>query len=117
MKAAYAIPVADTWGMHGDVGWGWMVGMMILMVLFWGAIILGIVSLVRGMGDARSGPRTNSPTDVSERRETPMEVLDRRFAEGTMSVEDYQARRKVLVDGAAGGAAAREDESPVAPKG
>ena len=96
MNVAYAIPVADTWGMHGDVGWGWMVGMMVLMVLFWGAVILGIVSFVRGVGDAGSGARSSSPTDVSERRETPTEVLDRRFAEGTISVEDYQARRKVL---------------------
>ena len=24
MNVAEIIPLADTWGMHGDVGWGWM---------------------------------------------------------------------------------------------
>lgn len=114
MNVAYAIPVADTWGMHGDVGWGWMVGMMVLMVLFWGAIILGVVWLVRGAGEARSGPRSSSPTDVSERRETPTEVLDRRFAEGTISLEDYQARREVLANDAGDASGTRKEEPLVA---
>ena len=114
MNVAYAIPVADTWGMHGDVGWGWMVGMMVLMVLFWGAIILGVVWLVRGAGEARSAPRGSSPTDVSERRETPTEVLDRRFAEGTISLEDYQARRKVLANDAGDAGGTRKEEPLVA---
>jgi putative membrane protein len=91
MEIGLIIPVGDTWGMHGDVGWGWMIGMMILMVLFWGAIIFGVVWLIRGALGGRSG----------ERRESPTEVLERRFAEGAISVEDYQARRKVLVNGSA----------------
>jgi hypothetical protein len=36
MTIAQTLPVADTWGMHGDVGTGWMLLMMALMVLFWG---------------------------------------------------------------------------------
>ena len=101
MNVAYAIPVADTWGMHGDVGWGWMVGMMVLMVLFWGAIILGVVWLIRGGFDARPGWRTEAPGGIPERRETPTELLERRFAEGTITVEDYRERRQVLANGAA----------------
>jgi putative membrane protein len=83
---ATAIPVADTWGMHGDdVGFGWM---MLGMVLFWGAVIFLIVWLVRGGFEGRR----------ERRNATPIELLERRFAEGAISVEDYRARREVLVN-------------------
>ena len=88
MNLALTLPLADTWGMHGDVGAGWMIAMMFAMILFWAAVILGIVWLARGGFD---GPRR-------ERRETPTEILDRRFAEGSISAEDYDERRKIITD-------------------
>lgn len=106
MELALIIPIGDTWGMHGDVGWGWMIGMMILMVLFWGAIIFGVIWLIRG---AVGGP-------AEERRETPTEVLERRFAEGAISAEDYRARRAVLGNGNAESSAAPEQEALTAPR-
>ncbi len=94
MNVAQIIPLADGWGMHGDVGWGWMIPMMIGMVLFWGAVIFGIVWLIRGAtrGWSAPGERLVAP-------ENPVQVLERRFAEGAISVEDYRERRKVLVNG------------------
>jgi putative membrane protein len=80
------IPLADSWGMHGDVGAGWMVVMMFLMVLFWAALIFGIVWLIR---------RPNGPW-WGGRRETSSEILDRRFAEGEISAEDYAQRKEVI---------------------
>lgn len=60
--------------------------MMIGMALFWGAIILGLVWLIRdGGGRRQAGPE-----------ETALAILDRRFAEGALSLEDYQQRRNVL---------------------
>lgn len=106
MHIAHPIPLVDTWGMHGDVGWGWMILMMTLMVLFWGAVIFGIVWLIRGSVDRRPARRTESPTDV----------LERRFAEGAISVEDYQVRREVLANTAGGSNGAREDEQLTAPR-
>jgi len=117
MGIAYAIPLGDTWGMHGDLGAGWMIGMMAIMVLFWGGIILGFVWLVRGTIDGRPGRLTHPPPDRPDGRETPTELLDRRFAEGTISLEDYQARRRVLAaNGAAEANGAYEDEALVAPR-
>lgn len=93
MNFTIAVLVADTWGMHGDdIGTGWWIVMMVFMMLFWGAVILGIVWLVRGAsgGGWHWG---------GERKETPSEILERRFAEGAISVEDYQARREIIAGG------------------
>ena len=85
-------PLADAWGMHDDVGTGWMIGMSLMMVLFWGAIILGIVWLIRGV--AWRGP---AATESPARRESALEVLERHLAEGAITPEDYHVRREILV--------------------
>jgi putative membrane protein len=104
MTIAQAIPLADTW-MHGGWGWGWMGLMMLMMVLFWGAIIFGVVWLIRG--SARPGSAAGEP----RRREGPVEILERRFAEGEITEDDYRARREVLTNEATAGAdGARNDQ-------
>jgi putative membrane protein len=90
MNLAHTIPLADTW-MHGGSGWGWMSLMMVVMVLFWGAVIFGIVWLIRGASQNGSAVG-QQPT----RKESPLEILDRRFAEGEITEEDYRARRGLL---------------------
>jgi putative membrane protein len=89
--------LADTW-MHSGWGWGWMILMMVLMVLFWGGVVFGIVWLIRS---TVGGPGRGS--------ESPLAVLERRFAEGAISVEEYRARREVL-DARAGSNGARKEE-------
>jgi putative membrane protein len=95
--------LADTW-MHGGWGWGWMTLMMVVMVLFWAAVIFGIVWLIRTAVDRRPEPRS----------ESAIEVLERRFAEGAISVEDYHARREVLVGAVGSNGARRKDETVTA---
>jgi putative membrane protein len=83
-----ALLIADTWGMHdSDIGTGWWIVMMLGMVLFWGLVILGVIWLVREVG----GPRRHgaAPDD-------PLAILDRRLAEGDITVKEYQQRRKIL---------------------
>ena len=88
--ALISLPLADSdgWGMHGA---GWWAPMMVGMVLFWGAIILGIVWLVRNATDRRR--ERHEPSAAA--------ILDRRFAEGAISVDDYHHRRNALA-GASG---------------
>lgn len=83
------LPLADSWDMH-DGNAGWMGVGMIGMALFWGAIILGIVWLVRGGPDRWRRPE-----------ETPLAILDRRFAEGALSADEYHERRAVLTGASA----------------
>ena len=106
MNFILTLPLADTWGMHGDdVGAGWMILMIVVMVLFWAAIILGIVWLVRSGFDGWRGGR----------RETPTEILERRFAEGAISVDDYHERREVIATGAHRRREAGGEDEPAAP--
>ncbi len=65
--------------------------MMIGMALFWGAIILGLVWLIR---DGAARRRADS-------EETALAILDRRFAEGALSLDDYHQRKSVLAGAAA----------------
>jgi putative membrane protein len=81
---AQAVPFADAWGMHdGDVGFGWWLVMTLGMVAFWGAVIAVVVWALRG-GVSASRP----PGDASAR-----EILDRRLADGSIDLDEYERRR------------------------
>jgi uncharacterized membrane protein len=61
--------------------------MMIWMGLFWLAIILGVIWLVR---DSVGRRQPEAPS------ENALTILDRRFAEGAVSLDEYKQRRDVL---------------------
>ena len=74
--------LADTWPYHHDLGTGGWILMMLGMIIFWGAIIALAVWAVRG--------------GLTSRRDTPDEILRKRLAEGSISVEEYEQRRTAL---------------------
>ena len=61
--------------------WAWMAGMM----MFWIAIVVGVV--VAAVALLRHD-RTKQPT--------PLEDLDRRLASGEIDVDEYERRRNVM---------------------
>lgn len=67
----------NDWG----AGWGWM---MILMPVLWialtGAIVWAVVKVAQ---------RPVTPASDQPRRETPQEILDRRFASGEIDTDTY----------------------------
>jgi putative membrane protein len=75
------IPLASA---DGD-GPGWWI---VFVPLFWLLVIAGLVFLVRGRG--------GGPPWAGRGRETAIEVLERRYAEGELSLELYRERRAVL---------------------
>src|SRR5512144_216021 len=81
--AFFGTAAASGYSMHGGSGW-WMGGMMIWMVLFWVLVVAGIVWVVRLSVDR---PRS---------AEGALGVLDRRFAEGGLSFEEYRERKAAL---------------------
>lgn len=99
--------------MMGIYGGGMGGGLWILMGLFWIVLIAVIIWLVVRLLSS-DGSRTESqvPTSPSSAvttahgpaaQESPVEILDRRFARGELDLETYQAHRSALL-------AAREGE-------
>ncbi len=74
------------WGYGGYGNWlGWL-GPLV-MVLFWAAVITGIVFLVRFL--IRRG-------SSHDREDSALEVLRRRYARGEISKEEYLEKRGEL---------------------
>ncbi|NOY16943.1 MAG: SHOCT domain-containing protein [Gammaproteobacteria bacterium] len=59
----------------------------IFMWIFWILIIVAIVALFRGMSNSRSGTSSS---------EGPIEILRKRYANGEISDEEFEHRRKEL---------------------
>jgi putative membrane protein len=75
------------WPWHyGMMGSGWGILMIIVMLLFWGLIIAGIVLLVRFLFPARH-------SDVSE---DPIEILRRRYAKGEIQKDEFDEKKRDL---------------------
>jgi putative membrane protein len=85
MNALFATVFAD-WH-HDGPGW-WIV----FVPLFWILVIGGLFYVLRSRGGW--GP----PRFVAGPRETALEVLDRRYAQGELDIDEYRERRSVLSD-------------------
>lgn len=93
--ALNGLVVAQGTDWHGhDWDSGWWIVMMLGMVVFWVVVVVAIIWAVRtfaGGHPARS------------EQKTPLELLDQRLAEGLISVEEYEERRRVLLGSGTGG--------------
>ena len=76
---------------HMDGGWGW--GMAAFMVLAVVVIAGLVVWIVRSTG-AHQPQAGHHPADTPA--ETPMQVLDRRLAQGDITPDDYRERAAIL---------------------
>lgn len=81
------------WGYGWDWGFGHMAFGGLMMVLFWGGIIVLIVLAVRWLGTGSSSAPSAHPP-----RKTPREILEERFARGEIDKEEFEERRKLLSD-------------------
>ena len=82
----------DPQGILGINGWAWGLIMalgLLSMFAFWGAIIVGIVLLVRWIAGTNDVPN-------SAEEDPALEALRRRYAAGEISHEEYERMRKTL---------------------
>ncbi|MDA8181278.1 MULTISPECIES: SHOCT domain-containing protein [Acidithiobacillus] len=75
-------------------GWGWTPWMMIFPLFFLVLMVVFMVFMMRGgMG---GGPMCGDSHKTPDSGETPREALDRRYARGEITREEYQQMRKDL---------------------
>ena len=70
--------------------------MTISMILFWGAVIFGIVMLVRYAGRSGQPPAAPPWPQAPGSRQSPEGLLAERFARGEVDEEEYRQRLAVL---------------------
>jgi putative membrane protein len=68
--------------------YGWIWGMHLVWWLFWVMVAIGVWWAIRRRSTAG---RPSVP-------EPPLEVLQRRYAEGALTTEEFEERRRVLVN-------------------
>ena len=78
------------WGNQG-YGMGGFGG--IVMILFWGLIIVGVVLVIRHFTAGHGGASSSS----AER--DPLRILRERYANGEIDTEEFEERRKMLESG------------------
>ena len=76
------------WGMGYGMGWLWM----IIMVVFWVAVIVGIIFLIRWLILS-----TKTQSHPGKYDESPLEILKKRYARGEIDKEEFEQRKKDLL--------------------
>ncbi|MFV2031278.1 MAG: SHOCT domain-containing protein [Gammaproteobacteria bacterium] len=77
--------------MAGFGGWGMGFGWL-FMLLFWGLVILGIVSLIKWLS---TGNR-NANLPPQQRPKTALEILEERYARGEIEREEFEQKKRDL---------------------
>jgi putative membrane protein len=75
----------DSWGGPGfGMGFGW------LMILFWVGVIAAVVWLISTLMQGKS--RISQPSEP-----TAIDILKRRYAQGEISKDEYEQKKKDLL--------------------
>ncbi len=82
----YGYGMMGPW-MMGGYGGAWF--MPIIMIVFWGLVIWGIVALIRGL--------SRGDTGSSMQADSALEILKRRYARGEINKEEFEDKKKDLV--------------------
>jgi len=74
-------------------GFGWWIGGMIMMVIFWIVVVVGILALIRWLS-GQSQPRRISRPQAKESFESALEILRKRYARGEITKEEFENMKK-----------------------
>lgn len=84
--------------MGGNFGWGgrWVFLGGLMMLLFWGGLIALIVLAIRGLIPRYTQNRSEPSSQRNGATQSPLEILQIRYAKGEISREDYELIRRDL---------------------
>jgi len=68
-------------------------------LVFIGAILVVILVVIGVVAFAATRTHSSSPVTFPAMRETPLQLLDRRFAAGEIDAEEYKRARDLLTGG------------------
>lgn len=83
------------WYNNGSMDTGNWIAMILMMSIFWGAVIFAGIMIFRGSGSGR-GSRDGASIGGAAYRD-PVDILNERFARGELENEEYEARKAVLL--------------------
>jgi putative membrane protein len=76
------------WGGH-PMGWmwgAWGIGMMLIMLVFWGVVVVGIVLGIRWLVSQGKESRSDGA----------LEILRQRYARGEVNKDEFEAKKRDL---------------------
>ena len=74
------------WGWRMHPMWGWGVGMMFIMLIFWAFVIVALIF----------GSRWFMAHGPCARSDAALEILRQRYARGEIEKDEFDAKRKAL---------------------
>jgi putative membrane protein len=84
-------------GWDWGFGWGGMLFGGLMMIVFWGGLTAIIVLAIRAFtGNRNRSDYFNNTSTPDSPRETPLEMLQARYARGEISKEEYETIRQDL---------------------
>ena len=78
-----------TWGIGAGMGWWMWLVMGVGTLAFWAVIVLAVRVLLPGRAGQSGAPQ----------RPEPLTLLKERLARGEVSPEEFEQRRRLIVDG------------------
>ncbi len=91
--AQTSVQQSDYWHYGRDWGWGHMISGGLMMILFWGGVILAILFAVRALGGGSKQGETHGSS-----RNKALDILHERFARGEIEKDEFEQRKRLLSD-------------------